>query len=78
MCFFLSLHLSGVRRECVGVYWCAMPSATVSFSPRPLGAAKVRNVQMQHMGALICCNCSIHCVFRQTDGHLSSLTVLLY
>lgn len=62
MCFFLSLHLSGVRRECVGVYWCAMLSATVSFSPLPLGAAKVRNVQIQQMGSLICCNCSIHCV----------------
>lgn len=52
-----------------------MLSPTVSFSSLPL---KVRNVKILHVGAVLCCSCNLHCVFWQTDGHLSSRSVLVY
>lgn len=55
--------------------WRAMLSPTVSFSSLPL---KVRNVKILHVGAVLCCSCNLHCVFWQTDGHLSSRPVLVY
>lgn len=69
----VSLYLS-VPGSDVSLWGCiGVPCCLPVFSTLQLGVAR----DCQIIGAVICSNCIIHCVFRQTDGHLSSLTVLV-